>query len=51
MLTKSNESHVLTLFELDLQKQFPLEHKKKIEEIANNIRRFEIDWHYPNKFS
>jgi hypothetical protein len=50
-LTKSKETHAITFFEFNPKTDFPLELKKKVEEIGDHIKRFEVSIYYPKKFA
>lgn len=49
-LTKNKESHTVVMFEFNFKEEFPLENKKKIAEIGDNIKRFDVNFYYPKKF-
>ena len=50
-LTKNKESHTVTTFEFKVREDFPLEKKKKVEEIGVNVHRFFVNFGYPKQFN
>ena len=39
------------MFEFKLKEEYPLEVKKKGEEIGENVKRFNVSIYYPKKFA
>lgn len=48
-LTKNKDSHSVVMFEFKFKEEFPLEHKRKVGEIGENIKRFDVNFYYPKK--
>ena len=50
-LCKSKENQAIIIFEFNPKQDFPLEMKRKIEEIGDIIKRFDVYVYYPKQFA